>query len=125
MRLRVSDPALIPDLLEFLRSRVDVVAEEVSDNEVDVSLVGSYNADAMNIELATSSVEVRSVLPTSDRTLEVEWIETTRDLYGAVKSQDHWKGAFTIAVSPPNDERLVRVNPLGVYVTNLSWGKVL
>src|SRR5438105_14068743 len=44
-------PALIPDLLEFLRSRVDVVAEEVSDNEVDVSLVGSYNADAMNIEL--------------------------------------------------------------------------
>ena len=59
MRLSVSNPALIPDLLEFLRSRVDVVAEEVSDNEVDVSLVGSYNADAMNIELATSSVEVR------------------------------------------------------------------
>jgi hypothetical protein len=51
MRLRVSNPALIPDLLEFLRWRVDVVAEEVSDNEVDVSLVGSYNADAMNIEL--------------------------------------------------------------------------
>jgi hypothetical protein len=51
MRLRVSNPALIPDLLGFLRSRVDVVAEEVSDNEVDVSLLGSYNADAMNIEL--------------------------------------------------------------------------
>jgi hypothetical protein len=51
MRLRVSNPALIPDLLKFLRSRVDVVAEEVSDDEVDVSLVGSYNADAMNIEL--------------------------------------------------------------------------
>jgi hypothetical protein len=51
MRLRVSNPALIPDLLEFLRSRVDVVAEEVGDDEVDVSLVGSYNADALNIEL--------------------------------------------------------------------------
>jgi hypothetical protein len=51
MRLRVSNPALIPDLLEFLRSRLDVVAEEVSDNEVDVSLLGSYNADAMKIEL--------------------------------------------------------------------------
>ena len=51
MRLRVGNPALIPDLLEFLRSRVDVVAEEVSDDEVEVSLVGSYNADAMNIEL--------------------------------------------------------------------------
>jgi hypothetical protein len=51
MRLRVSNPALIPELLEFLRSRADVVAEEVSDDQVDVSLVGSYNADAMQMEL--------------------------------------------------------------------------
>jgi len=51
MRLRVGNPALIPDLLEFLRSRVDVVAEEVSDDEVEVSLVDSYNSDAMRLEL--------------------------------------------------------------------------
>ena len=51
MRLRLSEPALIPDLLEFLRSRADVVAEEVSDDEVEVSLVGSYNSDAMRMEL--------------------------------------------------------------------------
>jgi hypothetical protein len=51
MRLRVSNPALLPDLLEFLRSRLDVVAEEVSDDEVEVSLVGSYNSDAMRMEL--------------------------------------------------------------------------
>ena len=51
MRLRVSNPALLPDLLEFLRSRVDVVAEEVSDDEVEVSLVGSYNSDAQRMEL--------------------------------------------------------------------------
>ncbi len=73
----------------------------------------------------TVSVEVRSVLPTSDRTIEVEWTETTRDLYGAVKSQDHWKAALTIAINPPADERLARVNPLGIYVTNANWGKVL
>lgn len=73
----------------------------------------------------TVSVEVRSVLPTSDRTFEVEWAETTRDLYGAVKAQDHWKAAFTIAVNPPQDERMARINPLGIYVTRASWGKVL
>jgi type IV secretory pathway TrbF-like protein len=28
-------------------------------------------------------------------------------------------------VNPPDDERLVRVNPLGVYVTNAHWTKVL
>jgi hypothetical protein len=51
MRLRVSNPALLPDLVEFLRSRLDVVAEEVSDDEVEVSLVGSYNSDALRMEL--------------------------------------------------------------------------
>jgi len=70
-------------------------------------------------------VEVRSVLPTSERTFEVEWSETARDLYGAVKAQDHWKAAFMIAVNPPLDERMARINPLGIYVTNVSWGKVL
>ena len=73
----------------------------------------------------TVAVEVKSVLPTSDRTYEVEWIETTRDLYGTIKSTDHWKGSFSIALNPPTDERQARINPLGIYVTQASWAKVL
>lgn len=76
-------------------------------------------------QIETVSAEVSSVLPTSERTFEVEWAETTRDLYGAIKAQDHWKAAFTIAINPPTDERIARINPLGIYVTNASWGKVL
>ena len=73
----------------------------------------------------TVDVDVKSVLPTSNRTYEVDWIETTRDLYGAVKSSDHWKGSFIIALNPPSDERIARINPLGIYVTQASWSKVL
>jgi type IV secretion system protein VirB5 len=73
----------------------------------------------------TVNIEVRSVLPTSDHTYELEWREITRDLYGAVKSEEHWKASVTIAINPPNDERLARINPLGIYVTNANWGKVL
>jgi type IV secretion system protein VirB5 len=73
----------------------------------------------------TVSVEVRSVLPTSERSYELEWREITCDLYGAVKGQDHWKASVTVALNPPKDERLARINPLGIYVTNVSWGKVL
>jgi hypothetical protein len=51
MRLRVSDPALVPELLEFLHSRLDVVAEQVTANEVRLSLLGSYATDAMRMEL--------------------------------------------------------------------------
>jgi len=51
MRVRVSDPALVPELLEFLQAGTDVVAETVSADEVEVSLIGSYGLDAMRMEL--------------------------------------------------------------------------
>jgi hypothetical protein len=51
MRLRLSDSSLVPDLLEFLRSRPDVIVDVVDDDEVEVSLVGSYALDAMRMEL--------------------------------------------------------------------------
>ena len=76
-------------------------------------------------QIETVSIDVNSVLPTSDRTFEVDWVETTRDLYGAVKGIDRWKGSFSIALNPPTDERLARINPVGVYVTNVSLAKVL
>jgi hypothetical protein len=49
MRLRLSNPDLVPELLEFLESRVDVVTKQVSDNEVELSLLGSYNEDAAHM----------------------------------------------------------------------------
>ena len=51
MRLRVSDPALVPELIEFLQSRVDVVAQQISEEEVELSLLGSYAEDAMRMEV--------------------------------------------------------------------------
>jgi hypothetical protein len=51
MRIRISDPALVPELLEFLRARVDVVAEQTGEDEVEISLLGSYAQDAMRMEL--------------------------------------------------------------------------
>ena len=51
MRLRVSDPALVPELLEFLHSRLDVVTEQITANEVNLCLLGSYALESMLMEL--------------------------------------------------------------------------
>jgi hypothetical protein len=51
MRLRLTDPALVPALLDYLRAEPDVVADVVGDDEVEVSLMGSYALDAMRMEL--------------------------------------------------------------------------
>jgi hypothetical protein len=53
MRLRLSNPELVPELLEFLESRIDLVTKRASENEVELSLLGSYNEDAaqMTVDL--------------------------------------------------------------------------
>jgi hypothetical protein len=51
MRLRLSNPDLVPDLIGFLESRVDMVAERVSENELEMSLLGSYNREARQLTL--------------------------------------------------------------------------
>jgi type IV secretory pathway TrbF-like protein len=73
----------------------------------------------------TVSVEVNTVLPTSERSYEVDWTETTRDQQGVVTATARWKGSFMIAVDPPTDEATARMNPLGIYVTNANWSRVL
>ncbi len=110
------------------RKAIDRVYSQIANGSQAQTLISEFYRNGQPFTRAASemvSVEVKSVLANSDRTFEVDWVETTRDLYGVVKSTDHWKGAFTIAVNPPNDERLARINPLGIYLTSVNWAKVL
>jgi hypothetical protein len=51
VRVSVSEPELVPSLLEFLRARVYVTAEQVGVTEIEISQLGSMNADARRLEL--------------------------------------------------------------------------
>ncbi len=130
--------AVIQDWIENLRMvTTDGIAQRRAIDRVYAQIASGSSAQTFiseyyrndppfkRAQTGTVSVDVKSVLPTSDRTFEVDWIETSRDLYGNVKSTDHWKGTFTIALNPPSDEREARINPLGLYVTAASWSKVL
>lgn len=130
--------AVIQDWIENLRMvTTDGIAQRRAIDRVYAQIASGSSAQTFisdyyrndppfkRAQTGTVSVDVKSVLPTSDRTFEVDWIETLRDLYGTVKFTDHWKGTFTIALNPPSDEREARINPLGLYVTAASWSKVL
>lgn len=110
------------------RKAIDrVYAHLAMGSEAQAFITAFYRGDPpqKRARTQTVSIDVKSVLPNSDRTYEIEWIETTHDLNGGIVSTDHWKGSFTIALNPPTDERLMRINPLGIYVTNAAWTKVL
>lgn len=130
--------AVIQDWIENVRMvTTDGIAQRRAIDHVYAYIASGTNAQAFisdfyrndpplkRAQTGTVSVEVKSVLPTSDRTFEVDWIETSRDLFGSLKSTDHWKGSFTIAVNAPTEERQARINPLGLYVTAASWARVL
>ncbi len=96
-------------------------------SEAQAFITAYYRADPpeKRSQTQTVSIDVKSILPDSNRTYEIEWIETTHDLNGGILATDHWKGSFTIALNPPTEERLMRINPLGIYITDAAWTKVL
>jgi type IV secretion system protein VirB5 len=93
--------------------------------QVEISEFYSGDPPAERAQKASVAVEVRTVFATSEKSYQIEWAEITRSLTGEVLSQENWKAAITIAVNPPTDERLARINPLGIYVVGISWSRVL
>ena len=105
-----------------------VYAMIASGSPAQVQISDFYRSDPPSRRAETQIVEVQVqvVLPTSDQTYELEWIETTRSLSGQVQGEPmRWKGAFTLALNPPKDERQASVNPLGIYVTRANWSRIL
>jgi len=123
----VDDLRLVTGDVIAQRKAIDrVYAHLAMGTQAHAFIQNYYRADPpqKRSQTQTVSIEVKSVLANSERTYELEWMETTRDLNGGTLSSDHWKGSFTIALNAPTDERMMRVNPLGIYVTNATWTKV-
>ena len=83
------------------------------------------NSPFQQAEKQTIEITVTSILPISDRTWQVEWTETRRNLQGLVKNVSHWKASLTIATNPPQQEEKIIINPLGIFITDLNWAQQL
>jgi hypothetical protein len=46
---RVSDPALLPELVAALAARPDVVLEVLTEDTIRINILGSYNTDALRM----------------------------------------------------------------------------
>ena len=73
----------------------------------------------------TVSVEVGTILPVSQNTYEVTWAEKVYTHQGELvpDQSHHWKGSFTFTINPPKDEQISRFNPLGVFISDVSWSQ--
>lgn len=69
----------------------------------------------------TVAVSVDAVLPITKQTYQIQWGEDARDLQGRDLATTHWIASVTVAFDPPTDERGILSNPLGLYITGISW----
>jgi len=116
--------------LQAQRHIIDQVYAFTDKGSQAQSVISEYYRSANPLKRAQSetvSIDINVALPISDRSFKVEWTEITRDLFGAVKTKQRWAGSFVTAQQLPDedDEALERLNPLGIYVTQADWTKVL
>ncbi|MGH7778976.1 MAG: VirB8/TrbF family protein [Candidatus Binataceae bacterium] len=73
-------------------------------------------------EKQTVSVQVDSILQLSQRSYQVRWTEEQHDLNGvAIGTPTHWEAVLQTQIVPPNSDDAIVSNPLGFYVTQISW----
>ena len=137
-----ADPRVIrADLIDWVQSARSITSDPYAERRAiarvyDLVAVGSAAQNYLNDfyrndspftrgQTQTVSVDVKSFAPISPTSYEIEWTETTRDQSGVVATKQEWKGVLTIAIAPPADETTARRNPLGVYITQINWSKVL
>ena len=70
----------------------------------------------------TVSVQIDSILQLSPNNYQVRWSEQQRDLNGlSTGAPTHWEAVLQTQIVAPNSEDAIVSNPLGLYVTQISW----
>ncbi|WP_432737302.1 VirB8/TrbF family protein [Maridesulfovibrio sp. FT414] len=71
-------------------------------------------------------VDIKGIpLPVSSESWRIEWLETVRNHSGVAVSSTKYEATLKVRISPPTTDSQIIRNPAGVYVTELSWAKLL
>lgn len=111
----------------FQRGEINKVFAQIGNgSRAQVAISEWYRTDPpqTRAQKGTTEIEIKAVLPTGDKTWEVDWTEVNRLATGQKQGSENYKGLFTIAINPPQSEEDARGNPLGVFVTNATWSRV-
>jgi type IV secretion system protein VirB5 len=70
---------------------------------------------------ATVAVEVNNIVPLSNQSYQVDWTEYERDRKGKETGVRRFRAIATVVLTPPQDEAVIRLNPIGLYIRDLDW----
>lgn len=76
-------------------------------------------------ETETITVQINSLLPITDKTWQVEWQELVRNRQGMEIETYHMKAMLSVTTAPTTDESVLNHNPIGLFIKEVSWNRVL
>lgn len=69
----------------------------------------------------TIAIEVTNIVPLSNQSYQVDWTEFQRDRQGKERGTRRYRGIATVTLTPPQDEAVIRFNPIGLYLKDFEW----
>ncbi|WP_404406899.1 conjugal transfer protein TrbF [Pelagibacterium halotolerans] len=69
----------------------------------------------------TVSIEVTNIVALSNQSYQIDWSEIERDRSGKELRTRRFRAVATVVLSPPQDEAVIRLNPIGLYIKDLDW----
>ena len=69
----------------------------------------------------TVSVEVSSIVALSERSYQIDWSEFERDRRGRETASRRFRAIASVTLTEPQDEAVIRLNPIGLYVRDFDW----
>lgn len=79
------------------------------------------NVPFKRAESETVNVQIHNVLPISENSWRVEWLEQKHSRDGVPLSSVEMSAIITVQLTPPNDEANILRNPMGVFVQDFNW----
>jgi type IV secretion system protein VirB5 len=142
-------PSLVPDVTAriqryevaaFIRNARSVTSDPQVEHQMLNSLLAHargaadrfldayYHSDGFThnpfklAEKQTVSIQIDSILQLAPNSYQVRWSEQQRDLNGVViGAPTHWEAVLQTQIAPPNSDDAIVGNPLGFYVTQITW----
>lgn len=119
VRSVIADPVAEKQALAFVYA---------TSSEKTAKVLNEYYRQNSPFKIAAQStieIQINSAMQKSDKTWQIGWTEIQRGLDGNRLGQTHWEALVTVTHLPVTDAHDININPLGIFIEQLSWSQQL